>query len=75
VREALDLGLLLAERARDAPVLVAHLRELRGDLAGQLDALLDRRVRVERLALDLVEQVRPPAEKLVVRELPRLRIG
>lgn len=37
--------------------------------------MLRRGVRLERLPLDLLEQVRPPAQELVVRELPRLYVG
>lgn len=37
--------------------------------------MLRRGVRLERLPLDLLEQVRPPAQELVVRELPRLHVG
>lgn len=57
------------------PIIVSHLRELRGDLARELDAVLDGGVGLERLALDLLEQVGAAAQELVVRELPGLDVG
>ena len=73
--EAVDLLALLLERYHKPTVVVAHLRELRGDLAGELDAMLQRRIRLQSLALDLLKEVGAAAQELVVRELPCLYLG
>ena len=59
---------------QEPSVVVAHLRELCGDLTGELDAVLDRRVGLQRLTLDLLEEVWSSAKELVVRELPGLHV-
>ena len=56
-------------------VLVAHLIQLGLDLVREFYAVLDARVWLERLALDLLQQVRTAPQELVVGELPGLDVG
>ena len=73
--ETVDLLALLLERDGQAPVVLPHLRELRGDLARELDAVLQGRIRLQSLALDLLKEVGAAAQELVVGELPGLHVG
>lgn len=75
VRQTVKAYFFGRERVRDPSVLVPHLVELRGDLAGELDSMLDGGVRLERFPLDLFQEIWAAAEELVMRELPRLGIG
>lgn len=63
------------ERVCDPSILVPHLVELRCDLAGEFDSMLDGGVWLERFPLDLFQEIWAAAEELVMRELPRLGIG
>lgn len=72
--EAVDLLALLLERHHEPTVVVAHLRELRSNLAGKFDAVLQGRVWLECLALDLFKEVGAAAQELVVGELPCLHV-
>jgi hypothetical protein len=67
VRENRDLRSAIAQ-ARTGKRMDAHL-------ARELDAVLDCRIRFQRLSLDFVQQIWPPAQKFVMRELPSLCIG
>ena len=72
--EAFHLVPLLRQRVHEPSVVVAHLRELRSDFAGELDAVLDGGIGLQRLALDLLEEIWPSAKELVMRELPSLHV-
>jgi hypothetical protein len=41
----------------------------------KLNTMLHTRIRLKRLPLDLIQQIRSAAQKLAVRELPGLRVG
>lgn len=56
-------------------VFFPHTTELSGDLPRQLNPLLHPRIRLQRLPLDLIEQIRSSPQELAVRELPGLRVG
>jgi hypothetical protein len=64
--QALRLCLLHGECACHAAVVLAHLSELSGDLAWKFDAVLDGRIRFERLSLDLFEKIGSCSQELVV---------
>ena len=66
-RENKDLHSAIAQ-ARTGKRMDAHL-------ARKLDAVLDCRIRFQRLSLDFVKQIWTPAQKFVMRELPSLCIG
>ena len=72
--ETVNFLALLLERHHKPTVVLTHLRELRSDLAGQFDAVLQGRVRLKSLALDLLKEVGAAAQELVVGELPCLHI-
>ena len=72
--KTVDLLTLLLERDGQPTVVLSHLRKLRGDLARELDAMLQRRIRLQSLALDLLEQVRAAAQELVMGKLPCLDV-
>ena len=72
--KAVDLLAFLLERHHEPTVVLAHLRELRRNFAGQLDAMLQGRVWLESLALNLLKEVGAAAQEFVVGELPCLHV-
>jgi hypothetical protein len=65
-RQAVRLCLFYDESVGHATVILSHLGELSGDLAWELDAVLDRGIGFERLSLDLFEKIGSCSQELVV---------
>jgi hypothetical protein len=65
-RQALRLCLFYGESVGDAAIVVSHLGELSGDFTGEFDAVLDRRIWLERLSLYFFEKIGSCAQELVV---------
>lgn len=73
-RQTLDLRALGVNGHSKTAIILPRLSKLRSDLARKLDAMFQRRIRLERLTLNLLEQVGTPAQEFMMRELPRLHV-
>jgi len=59
-------GLFYDESGGDTTIVLSHLSELSGDFTWQFDAVLNRRIWLERFSLDFFEKIGSCPQELVV---------
>lgn len=74
VGQPVHFHLLVIESVNETTVVISHLRQLRRNLSRKLYTVLQGRVRLESFALDLLQEIRSPAEELMMREFPGLDV-